>query len=234
MMFNVLTQWIQEFIGDLEKESPSYKARMLGRTFSTIDLPTASGSYNALRDSAEAPVKSVLAKKRTPEKIKLIIKRSAENNIVHQKLDYWKGFMTEKGKSELLCLDLLLFLGKELKAAIGDWQKRHNEKDHISTGFLDGASPIVDIYELKLRLSHVLRRLRFLQDAHATEPPSQVLEYLYVGNSLSSQGIHLLRRIGITHIINATKVSWSWSILEKNSIIEGAGNASRKLWNEVY
>lgn len=98
MMFNVLKKWIQEFIGDLEKESPSYKARMLGRTFSTIDLPTASGSYNALRDSSEAPIKSVLAKKRTPEKIKLIIKRSAENNIVYQKLDYWKSFMTEKGK----------------------------------------------------------------------------------------------------------------------------------------
>lgn len=103
-------------------------------------------------------------------------------------------------------------LGKELKEAIVDWQKRHNEKDLISTGFLDGASPIVDIYELKLRLSHVLRRLRFLQDSHATEPPSQVLDYLYVGNALSSQGIHLLRHIGITHIINATKVSHSWSI----------------------
>eukprot|EP00210_Caulerpa_lentillifera_P003123 g2984.t1 len=210
MMHNVLTQWIEEFIEDLEKESPSYKAHMFGRTSSTIELSNTMQSSDDTGHENEHLITSELAKKRTPEKIKLIIKRSDENNIVCQKLDYWKNHMTDRGNLDSDCtsgIEYLFFaLGKELKGAILRWQQRHNEREPITTGFLDGASPIVDAYELKLRLGHILRRLRFLLDAHATEPPSKIFDHLYVGNALSSQGIHLLRHIGITHIINATKV----------------------------
>ena len=93
---------MHEFIEDVKKESPSYKARMEGRTFSTI-----------LGDQTALP-ESTLDRKTTPEKIKLIMKRSKENEAVHQKLKCWKDVMTEKGPtSALLALLSPLFCQKE-------------------------------------------------------------------------------------------------------------------------
>lgn len=64
------------------------------------------------------------------------------------------------------CLALLLPLrcssGGELSAAIASWQQRHQLAAVLSTGFLDGSHPIVDAYELGVRLQHMLRRLTAL------------------------------------------------------------------------
>lgn len=59
----------------------------------------------------------------------------------------------------LLCLPLA---GTELSAAITAWQSRHQQAAVLSTGFLDGSHPIVDAYELGVRLQHMLRRLTAL------------------------------------------------------------------------
>lgn len=40
--------------------------------------------------------------------------------------------------------------GEELKAAVGEWQSRHQLERVLTTGFLDGTHPIVDTYELKV------------------------------------------------------------------------------------
>ena len=45
--------------------------------------------------------------------------------------------------------------GEELRAAVEEWQaKRSHSSDapRLTTGFLDGTHPIVDAYELKVRL----------------------------------------------------------------------------------
>ena len=61
------------------------------------------------------------------------------------------------------CLPLRLFpAGAELSAAIAAWQQRHQLAAVLSTGFLDGSHPIVDAYELGVRLQHMLRRLTAL------------------------------------------------------------------------
>lgn len=52
--------------------------------------------------------------------------------------------------------------GGELSAAIASWQQRHQLAAVLSTGFLDGSHPIVDAYELGVRLQHMLRRLTAL------------------------------------------------------------------------
>jgi len=59
----------------------------------------------------------------------------------------------------LLCLPPT---GTELSAAITAWQSRHQQAAVLSTGFLDGSHPIVDAYELGVRLQHMLRRLTAL------------------------------------------------------------------------
>ena len=58
----------------------------------------------------------------------------------------------------------------------------------------------------QVRLDHMLRRLRVLQEAAEAVRPCHVWEGLYVGNAVSADSHHLLRHLGITHILNATQV----------------------------
>ena len=89
MMLAEISATLRQFIQDLERESPSYGARAQGQTFSTI-----------LSEQSLPP--SLLAKKATPEKIKIIIKRSKQNETVYQKLQYWKDVMQQKGNPSIL------------------------------------------------------------------------------------------------------------------------------------
>ncbi len=75
----------------------------------------------------------------------------------------------------------------------------------LTTGFLDGTAPIVDIYELKVRLEHMLQRLRVLQQATATAAPTCLLPGLYLSGAVEASSLHLLRYYGITHVLNATE-----------------------------
>lgn len=95
---------------------------------------------------------------------------------------------------------------EELKSAVFEWQKRHEVCVCLTTGFLEGNHPIVDAYELKLRLEHVLRRLRILEESAHTAPPLEILDYLYLGNAVASQACYTMKDLGITHILNATLV----------------------------
>ena len=58
---------------------------------------------------------------------------------------------------------------------------------------------------LQVRLEHMLQRLRSLQDAAATARPSQLLPHLYVYLALHPASLHVLRHLGITHVLNATQ-----------------------------
>lgn len=44
---------------------------------------------------------------------------------------------------------------EEMRGAVEDWQAKHSRPEmplRLTTGFLDGSSPVVDIYELKVWL----------------------------------------------------------------------------------
>ena len=57
----------------------------------------------------------------------------------------------------------------------------------------------------QVRLEHMLQRLRVLQDAAATARPTRLLGHLWVGGAVEANSLHLLRHLGITHVLNATE-----------------------------
>lgn len=75
----------------------------------------------------------------------------------------------------------------------------------LTTGFLDGARPVVDVYELRVRLQHMLPRLRVLQVAAASARPLCLLPGVYLSDAVGASSTHTLRHLGITHILNATE-----------------------------
>ncbi len=61
----------------------------------------------------------------------------------------------------------------------------------------------------QVRLEHMLRRLQVLQEAAGAEKPCQVLpapEAVFLGGAVAADSHHILRHLGITHIVNATEV----------------------------
>ncbi len=55
----------------------------------------------------------------------------------------------------------------------------------------------------------MLRRLQVLQEAAAAQKPSLVLAPpggLFLGGAVSADSHHILRHLGVTHIVNATEV----------------------------
>lgn len=57
----------------------------------------------------------------------------------------------------------------------------------------------------QVRLEHMLQRLRVLQDAAATARPTRLMPHLWVGGAVEANSLHLLRHLGVTHILNATE-----------------------------
>jgi len=95
-----------------------------------------------------------------------------------------------------------------LAGAIAAWQSRQSLERVLTTGFLDGTHPLVDAYELSVRLDHMLRRLAALQAAATAEAPLAVgmVPRLFFGGAVVADSHHLLVHLGITHIVNATEV----------------------------
>ena len=58
----------------------------------------------------------------------------------------------------------------------------------------------------QVRLEHMLQRLRVLQDAASTARPCRLLPRLYLSGAVEANSHHLLRYLGVTHILNATEV----------------------------
>jgi hypothetical protein len=97
-------------------------------------------------------------------------------------------------------------VGAELSEAIASWQTRHHLAAVLSTGFLDGSHPIVDAYELGVRLQHMLRRLTALAAGAMVQAPICVLPGLWLGNAVAADSHHLLQYLGVTHVVNAAQV----------------------------
>ncbi len=59
---------------------------------------------------------------------------------------------------------------------------------------------------LQVRLEHMLQRLRVLQQASLTGRPVRLMPRLYLSGAVEASSLHLLRHLGITHVLNATEV----------------------------
>jgi hypothetical protein len=51
----------------------------------------------------------------------------------------------------------------------------------------------------------MLQRLRVLQDAAATGRPTRLLPHLWMSGAVEAHSLHVLRHLGITHVLNATQ-----------------------------
>ncbi|KXZ56110.1 hypothetical protein GPECTOR_2g992 [Gonium pectorale] len=150
-------------------------------------LGTPAGGQGAMIPTLKSDLSLTMA-------LKSINHEARKDDLLSSRVQHWKEVFRTRGE--------------ELKAAVGEWQSRHQLERVLTTGFLDGTHPIVDTYELKIRLEHMLRRLQVLQEAAAAQKPSCVLQPprgLFVGGAVCADSHHILRHLGITHIVNATE-----------------------------
>ncbi|XP_074592136.1 dual specificity protein phosphatase PHS1-like [Curcuma longa] len=77
------------------------------------------------------------------------------------------------------------------------------QEKNFNTGFFEGNDNniVVDAYELKVRLEHILERIALISDAASTERPSLVTRNLFVGGALAARSKYTLQHLGITHIL---------------------------------
>ncbi|XP_057520123.1 dual specificity protein phosphatase PHS1 [Amaranthus tricolor] len=77
------------------------------------------------------------------------------------------------------------------------------QENNFNTGFFEGSdnNTVVDAYELKVRLEHILERISLISDAANTEKPSLVTNSLFISGALAARSIYTLQHLGITHVL---------------------------------
>ncbi|KAI5404757.1 Very-long-chain (3R)-3-hydroxyacyl-CoA dehydratase, variant 2 [Lathyrus oleraceus] len=77
------------------------------------------------------------------------------------------------------------------------------QENNFNSGFLEGSdnNTVVDAYELKIRLEHILERIALISEAANTERPSTITNYLFIGGVLSARSICTMQHLAITHIL---------------------------------
>ncbi|KAL6175109.1 hypothetical protein ACLB2K_051752 [Fragaria x ananassa] len=77
------------------------------------------------------------------------------------------------------------------------------QENNFSAGFFEGSdnNGVVDAYELKVRLEHILERISLISEAANTERPSRITSSLFIGGALAARSVYTLQSLGITHIL---------------------------------
>ncbi|PSS07627.1 Dual specificity protein like [Actinidia chinensis var. chinensis] len=77
------------------------------------------------------------------------------------------------------------------------------QENNFNMGFFEGSdnNSVVDAYELKVRLEHILERIALISDAANTEKPSSISDGLFIGGALAARSVYTLQHLGITHIL---------------------------------
>ncbi|KHN17466.1 Dual specificity protein phosphatase 1 [Glycine soja] len=77
------------------------------------------------------------------------------------------------------------------------------QENNFNPGFFEGSDNncVVDAYELKVRLEHILERIALISDAASTEKPSAVTSSLFIGGALAARSVYTLQYLGITNIL---------------------------------
>ncbi|GAA0138520.1 protein phosphatase [Lithospermum erythrorhizon] len=77
------------------------------------------------------------------------------------------------------------------------------QDNNFTTGFFEGSDTnfVVDAYELKVRLEHILGRISLISDAANTEKPALVAGSLFIGGALAARSVFTLQQLGITHVL---------------------------------
>ncbi|KAL6996855.1 Very-long-chain (3R)-3-hydroxyacyl-CoA dehydratase [Sarracenia purpurea var. burkii] len=108
--------------------------------------------------------------------------------------DAWHGKLNKWSGEPLRSLRMTLKLRDFHKFA---------KENSFNTGLFGGIdnSSVVDAYELKVRLEHILERITLISDAANTEKPSSISGSLFIGGALAARSVYTLQHLGITHIL---------------------------------
>jgi predicted protein tyrosine phosphatase len=253
MMFDVVADWIHDFIEDINGVAAPDGGGAVFNANGNGAAPMSARRSGSAGPTSMAGMGASMAEDAAEDtfKIRRINAEAAHNRSVGEKVSEWKAAFRAKGE--------------DLRAAVEEWQaKRGSGKPlmpptaigvdsssddseeattprigtsiasprpppklspapslgadfasprsaatasgvTLTTGFLDGTHPVVDVYELKVRLEHMLRRLRVLQQASATAAPTALLPGLYLSGAVEASSLHILRHCGITHVLNCTE-----------------------------
>ncbi|GLT79433.1 hypothetical protein SLA2020_509220 [Shorea laevis] len=77
------------------------------------------------------------------------------------------------------------------------------QENNFISGFFEGSDShsVVDAYELKVRLEHILERIGLISEAANTEKPPLITHSLFIGGALAARSIYTLEHLAITHIL---------------------------------
>eukprot|EP00931_Biecheleriopsis_adriatica_P072731 TRINITY_DN47146_c0_g1_i1.p1 TRINITY_DN47146_c0_g1~~TRINITY_DN47146_c0_g1_i1.p1 ORF type:complete len:680 (+),score=196.20 TRINITY_DN47146_c0_g1_i1:106-2145(+) len=158
---------------------------------------------NSWLDNFKADMKEHAAKPGAKPKLKLgetkelreISKEAGKNSEMQERLASWQDLLREKSKALALAAD--------------DWAGRRGLTAAFSfRGFLGDSvlNPVADAYELLVRLKQLTSRIKVLQGASCVSRPADLAPKapLFVGGA-TSLCLHLLRQLGVTHILNCTQ-----------------------------
>ena len=197
MLHQKIDEWIEEFVQDMET---THETPLSPRDAKSSQTPrSASGlGYTGLQSATFMT-----------HKIRSIQKEAGKDGILNEKLESWNNLLGEKSAELLLALNEWLEKNEcqelSTSAASNEYPKRGNGMK-LTTAFLKAnVRPVVDLYELKLRLRHVLRRLSILGQALSSATPNMVFENVYISGAVAANSFHVLRNIKITHMLNATE-----------------------------
>ncbi|KAM7276768.1 hypothetical protein ACFE04_018634 [Oxalis oulophora] len=196
--------------GDFDKEEfPVYESPSHASPYSKERIPNESNAdYSDLESQRTAPKSSSSASR-----------ESYDSSSSPMSRDLWHGKFARSSGEPLRSLRLTAKLrdfnrfarvdaesGKELE----QWNEMlKNEavklcqENNFNTGFFEGSDnhSVVDAYELKVRLEHILERITLISEAANTERPSSVSSSLFIGGALAARSIYTLRHFAITHIL---------------------------------
>ena len=206
-MLRNIDEWIGEFVDDMDISNES----------SLNILPTpAPGSALSPRTRRTPSRTSLLT-----GKIRMIQKEAGRDELMTIKLEIWNEVL--KGRmDELLSALEEWVIKREGGSSDGNEGKEGKEgrRFDLTTSFLNPhtARPFVDLYELGLRLRHILRRLAILASALSSSTPSRLAEIppagspstsplsrVFIGGAVAANSFHVLRSLNITHFLNATE-----------------------------
>jgi len=125
--------------------------------------------------------------------LKEIDRRASKNEEVRDRLLEWQDLLQSKSRA--------------LGLAAEDWSVRRGVKSAPSFyGFLGDKvlNPVVDAYELLVRLEQLVSRARVMAIASAVRRPSDLSPAPLLVGGATSCCYHLLRKLGVALIINCT------------------------------
>eukprot|EP00929_Paragymnodinium_shiwhaense_P049818 TRINITY_DN25124_c0_g1_i1.p1 TRINITY_DN25124_c0_g1~~TRINITY_DN25124_c0_g1_i1.p1 ORF type:complete len:727 (-),score=211.64 TRINITY_DN25124_c0_g1_i1:271-2451(-) len=127
--------------------------------------------------------------------LKALSSEADKNSEVRERWSSWQSLIQEKSA--------------QLHAAAEAWAiERELPVPFSFKGFLGATvvNPLIDTYELLIRLEHLAARIRVMANAGAaTKPADLAPSPLMVGPATSAGCFHVMRKLGVTCILNCTK-----------------------------